>query len=325
MLYNHFEYNSKVFSLGKTGTGLPFHHHGEGWLFLAYGRKRWFFYPPALGPVGGFEPGFTSYEWYRHIYRHLKIKMVDDTFTDQASVKRRSSVFSRNNGSKILNANSTISDILSTDSDHEADGVLFKPLECMQTEGQIMYVPEFWWHQVLNLGHTVSIAMQTNNKYAGYTSMKNLTAYHARITQNLQNKEFLKVINKTDLELDALKMENLVNIQKRLLYEHAPLNAVYEFRIGNDLCLMGHRFYEDGRKHLTNAILMDPTYILAYTTLAFTYMDQSMVEKYSLKNATEKYGYNVETAKRLIDIASVLNANNVNVQNSLKYLRRIPS
>merc|ERR1712083_943045 len=106
--------------------------------------------------------------------------------------------------------------------------------------------------------------------------------------------------------MDALKAENLVNVQKRILYEHAPLSAVYEFRIGNDLCLMGHRFYSEGRRHLMNAILMDPSFILAYTSLAFTYMDQRLIKQYSLKNATEKYGYNLDAARKLIDIASVL-------------------
>lgn len=36
-----------MLSLGASGAGLPFHSHGETWLGVAYGAKRWALYPPT--------------------------------------------------------------------------------------------------------------------------------------------------------------------------------------------------------------------------------------------------------------------------------------
>ncbi|CAN0421773.1 unnamed protein product [Hapterophycus canaliculatus] len=36
-----------ILSLGASGAGLPFHSHGETWLGVAYGAKRWAVYPPT--------------------------------------------------------------------------------------------------------------------------------------------------------------------------------------------------------------------------------------------------------------------------------------
>lgn len=37
------------------------------------------------------------------------------------------------------------------------------PLECMQNEGDIMYVPEGWYHATINIGDTHSIAQRTED------------------------------------------------------------------------------------------------------------------------------------------------------------------
>ena len=42
-----------MLSLGASRTGLPFHIHGETWLALIHGRKRWFVYPPGASPPIG--------------------------------------------------------------------------------------------------------------------------------------------------------------------------------------------------------------------------------------------------------------------------------
>eukprot|EP01084_Bolivina_argentea_P112316 200321_1 len=301
VLYNNMEYNSRIFALGQSGTGMSFHNHGETWFFSIYGRKRFFLYPPNVSPIGGFGAGFTSRDWYKYIYKHLHLKYdinkIYEFEFNQTFIKPRSSIFTRNNGSKILNSQSDITDILSTDfieyNNEKLYGTLFKPIECMLLDGQILYFPEFWWHQVLNLGDTIGIAMNINNPYSGYSSLSNWTAYYQRIRTNLQNKNFLRVLNKTDLEMDALKIDNLINVQKSILSENVPLNAVYEYMIGNDLCLMGKKFYEIGRKHLINAILMDPTYIYSYITLASTYMTTD----------------DIEIARKVLEIAYVVNQN----------------
>ncbi len=38
-----------IFSLGSSRSGLPFHVHGQTWLGLVFGQKRWFLYPPGSG------------------------------------------------------------------------------------------------------------------------------------------------------------------------------------------------------------------------------------------------------------------------------------
>ena len=35
-----------ILSLGASRAGLPWHAHGETWLGLVFGKKRWFLYPP---------------------------------------------------------------------------------------------------------------------------------------------------------------------------------------------------------------------------------------------------------------------------------------
>ncbi|CAM9839089.1 unnamed protein product, partial [Phaeothamnion confervicola] len=37
-----------VLSLAGSRAGLPWHVHGETWLGLVYGRKRWAIYPPGV-------------------------------------------------------------------------------------------------------------------------------------------------------------------------------------------------------------------------------------------------------------------------------------
>eukprot|EP01083_Nonionella_stella_P077519 211742_1 len=325
--YNFREYNSRLFSLGRTGSGVGFHDHGETFLFLIYGRKRWFLYPPNIHPVGGIKAGFSTYDWYKYIYKHLHLDYGIDGMTmyqyltNKTFIKPRSSIFTRNNGSKLLNSASTMADILSTDyaeyNENNIYGLLFKPLECMLLEGQIMYLPESWWHQALNLGDVLSIGFQINNEYAGYHPVANWTSYYRRIYASLVNKEVLKGLNRSDLEIDALKVDRIINIQKRILYEDHPLNAVKEYLLANDICQMGHAYYSKCREHLVSAILMDPTYIYAYLTLAGTYMDYSLVGKHTLEIASKVYGYSLEMAQKVLEIAYVVNRNHEDVQKKL--------
>ena len=44
---------------------------------------------------------------------------------------------------------------------------LFKPIECVQHGGQVLYIPDHWWHMVLNIDETVGITVQSNGP--GYT------------------------------------------------------------------------------------------------------------------------------------------------------------
>ena len=39
-------------------------------------------------------------------------------------------------------------------------GSAARPLECIQREGELLYVPEGWYHATVNLGDTVAVASQ---------------------------------------------------------------------------------------------------------------------------------------------------------------------
>ncbi len=44
-----------MLSIGDDGAGLSFHSHGDSWLGLVHGAKRWFIYPPGTAPRQLFE------------------------------------------------------------------------------------------------------------------------------------------------------------------------------------------------------------------------------------------------------------------------------
>jgi hypothetical protein len=65
-----------MLSVGGSRRGLPFHVHGETWLGLVFGRKRWFLYPPGKGLTNmarvGHHPLLSVWHWFKHVLPHLK-------------------------------------------------------------------------------------------------------------------------------------------------------------------------------------------------------------------------------------------------------------
>jgi hypothetical protein len=49
------------FGIGASGSGVPFHVHGQGWSEAVHGRKRWLLYPPSHTPP--FDPDESSASW----------------------------------------------------------------------------------------------------------------------------------------------------------------------------------------------------------------------------------------------------------------------
>jgi oxalate decarboxylase/phosphoglucose isomerase-like protein (cupin superfamily) len=97
------------FSIGPSGTGLPFHFHSETWNVVAHGRKRWAVFGPS-GQNISFNPEHTLLQWLTEV----------------------------------------------------APKSGARPLEVIQEEGDVLYIPEGYYHAVLNLGETVSVAHQLN-------------------------------------------------------------------------------------------------------------------------------------------------------------------
>jgi len=56
-------------SIGGSRRGLPFHVHGESWLGLTSGRKRWYLYPPSGGSLHS--PVADVYMWVYDVYPRL--------------------------------------------------------------------------------------------------------------------------------------------------------------------------------------------------------------------------------------------------------------
>jgi hypothetical protein len=64
-----------MLSIGGSRRGLPFHVHGETWLGLIFGQKRWFIFPPGRGLANltaeGWHPLLDSWTWFREVYPGL--------------------------------------------------------------------------------------------------------------------------------------------------------------------------------------------------------------------------------------------------------------
>jgi len=53
-------------SVGPSGSGVPFHVHGDGWCEVAHGRKLWLLAPPWAKP--DFDPVQPALDWVRSRY-----------------------------------------------------------------------------------------------------------------------------------------------------------------------------------------------------------------------------------------------------------------
>lgn len=106
-------------------SGLPFQHHGELWLGLVYGMKRWFIYPPGASPPPSTErtynPLHPVLDWFTSTYPRLKGLSQPPVNGDMP---------------------------VPQGAGHQG----YRPLECVQMPGDIMYVPALWDHCTINIG-----------------------------------------------------------------------------------------------------------------------------------------------------------------------------
>ncbi len=63
-------------SVGPSGSGVPFHVHGDGWCEVAHGRKLWLLAPPWAKPE--FDPVQPALEWVRERYAAAKGALGDE-------------------------------------------------------------------------------------------------------------------------------------------------------------------------------------------------------------------------------------------------------
>eukprot|EP01052_Picozoa_sp_SAG31_P054688 SAG31_NODE_14699_length_792_cov_0.952381_1_plen_112_part_10 len=112
-----------MLSLGGAGSGLPWHLHGQTWIALTAGLKRWFVFPPDHLPGTAKARGHPlqmAAEWANRTYN---------------SSTPTASVFS----SSVSSSQAT----------------MLK--ECVQRPGELFYLPVAWEHLTLNLEATVAI------------------------------------------------------------------------------------------------------------------------------------------------------------------------
>lgn len=69
----------QMLSIGDDGAGLSFHSHGDSWLGLVHGRKRWLLYPPGGAPRQLFESlgpiAPPMHEWVRRSLPKLPVEV----------------------------------------------------------------------------------------------------------------------------------------------------------------------------------------------------------------------------------------------------------
>ena len=117
-----------MLSLGASRTGLPFHSHGSSWLGLVHGRKMWYLYPPGTGPPPPSaqqpsSPLVSVAQWAATTLPSLRSLPFAPIGNDSGS------------------------------DDY------YRPIECLQAPGDIMYVPAGWSHQTMNIGEAMGKAM----------------------------------------------------------------------------------------------------------------------------------------------------------------------
>lgn len=110
--------------------GLPFHNHGQTWIAVIHGSKRWFVYPPGYNAPqdidNRFPPTLSAWEWFQNYYPLIKdLPTPFNAFNDDGTL---------------------------------ADG--YRPLECIQRAGDILFLPDLWSHMTLNIGETIAIGAQ---------------------------------------------------------------------------------------------------------------------------------------------------------------------
>lgn len=121
-----------MLSLGPSRSGLAFHNHGKTWLAIVHGSKRWFVYPVGYGAPPSiskqYNPAVSAETWLNTIYPLLK---------DYPKPPIQDNLLPPFDASKG-----------------------YRPLECVQHAGDIVFLPSMWTHMTINIGETIGIGGQ---------------------------------------------------------------------------------------------------------------------------------------------------------------------
>jgi hypothetical protein len=148
-------------TLGGDESGVQFHRHNDGWNTLIAGRKRWFLYPPRVLPVPAFPAEDLPIRKFG-VYDPCCTSCIRRLQLDLGSSYQRVNLMQTDNALVYVIA---FNMFISVPGDWLSDfypglmtlpeGSPARPMECIQQEGELLYVPEGWYHATVNLGDTV--------------------------------------------------------------------------------------------------------------------------------------------------------------------------
>ena len=121
---------SRYFLVGSSMSGINYHSHTDAYNGLVHGRKRWLVYDHKQM----MDPPYRSHGTLRWVRPSLPLRSVPSWLT-RASVRQ-------------------VREILPGMPEDQ------KPMQCMQSAGDLIYVPEGYWHGTVNLGETIGVSGQ---------------------------------------------------------------------------------------------------------------------------------------------------------------------
>ncbi|XP_078664485.1 jmjC domain-containing protein 8-like [Branchiostoma floridae x Branchiostoma belcheri] len=206
---------SRLF-LGRSGTGLSWHAHGQAWNGVVFGAKRWFLSAPDQPPPGG--NNFEQLDWMKYVQPYVS--------------------------------------------------AVWRPLECLQQAGDVVYIPECFHHAVVNIGDTVAMSFTDEALGCKISKLGDL------------GRSFLQYAKKVgggavSEELDAELEQTLVNLK-------SSLHQVGEISMAHAL----HAMYHDHRQRPRDAISLfqtaiktDPFRMKPYMMMASLYSSLGQDDK----------------------------------------------
>jgi len=145
-----------MLSLGASRSGLPWHVHGETWLGLVFGAKRWLLYGPSSeSPLGIRQrttfrtPLMGAYAWLQEVYPQVlaEVLLQDASEEDAAGGVAAEALGAGVGGSKAAER-------LRVGSSGSV------PMECVQRAGEVIYLPAGWKHLTVNVGEAIGVGSQ---------------------------------------------------------------------------------------------------------------------------------------------------------------------
>ena len=170
-----------MLSLGASRSGLPWHVHGETWLGLVFGAKRWLLYGPSgdapltVRQRTTFQtPLMGAYAWLRDVYPLVHAE-VHEASGDGAGAGAgaaigagaRAGTGAGTGAGEAASARARGRKAARKSHDGESGGV---PLECVQRAGEVIYLPAGWKHLTVNVGEAIGVGSQVKKSNKSLSS-----------------------------------------------------------------------------------------------------------------------------------------------------------